>query len=635
MPIQNRAKPSHDGATFDRLMNSRMKQALKVVFWLRWWAGIASLAFANLVSTAVSGAEGLDEIHVKAASDKSWGERLADLVGFGGFSKSYALVIGISDYEGSHADLPTANDAKRMAEYLFDEESFDYVRLLTEENVTKDRVSQLMDEEFPRLLDANDRFLFYWSGHGVTRAFAGDRGKAGYLPLHDTPPESWSRMIAMEDVQRWDRFLPARQSLFLLDACFGGLAGVVPQSSTPRDMRIDMLSQPGHHIMSAGTENEQTIALDSLGGSVFTTALLDGMQGEADAANGFERDGIVSLTELKSYVQNRVQHERNLAGWTSRITPQVRDLRVNSGEFFFLAKHAPRAVQSDTGSGAASAQAMGTEAAAPAVDNTVVAQAPVIRQEPDIMPLSSLEPLSTFRDCDQCPEMVVIPAGTFTMGSPAGEEGRKANEGPEHEVTFAAPFAIGKYEVTFAEWDACVDEGGCDYRPDDRGGGREDRPVISVSWEDTREYLAWLTEKTGHAYRLPSEAEWEYAARAGTTTRYWWGGQLEPDMANCGKACRDAWRATAPVGSFDANAYGLLDTVGNVAEWVEDRAQDSYKRAPGDGSVWDAGDGTARLLRGGSFVSGPAELRSASRKEAGPIIRNNAVGFRVVRSLAP
>ena len=596
---------------------------------------IAALVVAMAFFTNPLGAQGLDELYEQPSSERSWGGQLADAVGFDEFSKSYALVIGISDYQGGYAALPTANDAKRMADFLFTEAGFDYVRLLTEDKVTKDRVAELMSEDFPNQLTADDRFLFYWSGHGDTRAVAVGDGKAGYLPLRDTPAGRWSRMIAMEDVQRWNRFLPARQSLFLLDACFGGLAGVVPQSSAPRHLRVEQLAQPGHHVMSAGTENEQTIASDYWGGSLFTRALIDGLRGDADAATGFERNGIVSLTELKSYVQNRVLHERQLAGWTHQITPQVRDLRVNSGEFFFLTKHAPRSVQSDIGSGGASTQAMGGETTGTDAGDTDVAQAPVLRQEPDIPPASSPEPLSIFHDCDQCPEMVVIPAGTFTMGSPVSEEGRKANEGPEHEVTFASPFAIGKYEVTFAEWDACVDEGSCDYRPDDRGGGREDRPVNSVSFEDTKEYLAWLTDKTGYAYRLPSEAEWEYAARAGTTTRYWWGGQLEPDMANCGTACRDSWRATAPVGSFDANAFGLYDTHGNVMEWVEDRAQDSYKRAPDDGSVWDAGDGGARLLRGGSLISGPADLRSARRREAGPVIRKGDVGFRVARSLTP
>lgn len=297
---------------------------------------ILAVMAAMFLFVGATSAAGVDRLFEKRISDKTWGEQLADAVGFGGFSKSYALVIGISDYTGSFDDLPTANDARRMADYLFDEAGFDYVHLLTEDKVTKDRVAELMSDKFPELIDNNDRFFFYWSGHGDTRSVAHGDGKAGYLALSDTPSRKWSRMIAMEDVQRWNRFLKAKQSLFLLDACFSGLAGVTQKSSTPRDWKIEQFSQPSHHIMSAGTESEKTIASDRWGGSLFTTAVLDGLRGAADAANGFEKDQIISLTELKTYVQERVLFERKAVGFQDQITPQVRDLRHNAGEFFFL-----------------------------------------------------------------------------------------------------------------------------------------------------------------------------------------------------------------------------------------------------------------------------------------------------------
>ena len=182
--------------------------------------------------------------------------------------------------------------------------------------------------------------------------------------------------------------------------------------------------------------------------------------------------------------------------------------------------------------------------------------------------------------------MVVIPAGSFLMGSPEGEEGRLDREGPQHPVTIGAPFALGKYEVTFDEWDACVAAGGCEHRPDDQGWGRGTRPVINVSWEDAHQYVAWLSGETGETYRLPSEAEWEYAARAGTTTRYFWGdgedpacgsaniydqvGKAADDYGGASFGCDDGFAETAPAGSFRANAFGLHDVSGNVWEWVED-----------------------------------------------------------------
>jgi formylglycine-generating enzyme required for sulfatase activity len=168
------------------------------------------------------------------------------------------------------------------------------------------------------------------------------------------------------------------------------------------------------------------------------------------------------------------------------------------------------------------------------------------------------------------------------MGSPASEAGRDAAEGPQRPVTIARPFAVGKYEVTFAEWDACVAAGGCSHRPGDNRWGRGSRPVINVSWDDiTLEYLPWLSRKTGKTYRLLTEAEWEYAARGATSASapskaYWWGDRASHEYANYGKdqCCdglkqgRDQWVNTAPVGQFPANPFGLHDMHGNVWEWV-------------------------------------------------------------------
>ncbi len=215
-----------------------------------------------------------------------------------------------------------------------------------------------------------------------------------------------------------------------------------------------------------------------------------------------------------------------------------------------------------------------------------------------------------FRDCDHCPEMVVVPAGRFTMGSPSSESGRDSDEGPQRRVTFGAKFAVGVYEVTFAEWDACVSDGGCGgYHPDDAGWGRGRRPVMRVSWDDAQAYASWLSRETGESYRLLSEAEWEYVARAGTTTRYWWGNNVGRNRANC-DGCGSRWddESTAPVGSFGANGFGLHDVHGNVWEWVEDCWHDSYAGAPRDGSAWlgnNGGDCSRRVLRGGSWLHRP------------------------------
>lgn len=250
-----------------------------------------------------------------------------------------------------------------------------------------------------------------------------------------------------------------------------------------------------------------------------------------------------------------------------------------------------------------------------------------------------------FRDCADCPEMVVIPAGVFMMGSPEGEEGRNKDEGPQHRVTIANRFAVGKYEVTFAEWGACAAGGGCEgYWPDDHGWGRGRRPVIYVSWKRAKAYVRWLSAKTGKGYRLLSEAEWEYVARARTTGAFHFGVTISTNLANYvgqytyGSGSKGVYRRkTVPVGTFPANDFGLHDVHGNVAEWVEDCWHADYSRAPADGSAWTtSGDCFHRVLRGGSWLSSPSYLRSADRSwNTAGFRRDNYVGFRIARALTP
>ena len=245
---------------------------------------------------------------------------------------------------------------------------------------------------------------------------------------------------------------------------------------------------------------------------------------------------------------------------------------------------------------------------------------------------------STFRDCTACPEMVVVPAGSYLMGSPANDPFRGPDEGPARRVTIGEPFAVGVHEVTFAQWDACHRAGGCSHRADDQGWGRGTRPVVDVSWNDAQEYVRWLSGETGRAYRLPSEAEWEYAARAGTTTLFWWGDDLGQNHANCDR-CGSPWddRQTAPVGSFAANAFGLHDVHGNVWERVQDCRNDNYVGAPRDGSAWESGNCNARGVRGGGWRSIPLVMRTANRAWVWPPssrVFDAETGFRVARALA-
>jgi formylglycine-generating enzyme required for sulfatase activity len=251
--------------------------------------------------------------------------------------------------------------------------------------------------------------------------------------------------------------------------------------------------------------------------------------------------------------------------------------------------------------------------------------APAAAQTP---PADVLQPGELFRDCPDCAEMVVVPSGEFEMGS---AENRL--EKPVHRVVFAKPFAIGRRETTFAEWDACFAAGACKFRPEDQGWGRGSRPVINVSWDDAKLFVRWISQLTGKTYRLPSEAEWEYAARAGAASSFWWGRDKDDGRANCSDCSANPPRQSLPVGSFRPNAFGLYDTAGNAAEWVEDCWNETYQGAPRDGSAWSSGQCGLRVLRGGSFANKSDMVRSAARFRYDKDVRYYANGFRIVREM--
>ena len=252
---------------------------------------------------------------------------------------------------------------------------------------------------------------------------------------------------------------------------------------------------------------------------------------------------------------------------------------------------------------------------------------------------SAPAPGETFRDCPNCPEMVVIPAGQFRMGDLNGDG--HSSEKPVHEVRIAKPFAVGRYEVTFAEYDRYAQATGKN-KPNDMGLDRGNRPVMNVSWEDAQGYVRWLSQETGQPYRLPSESEWEYAARAGSTTTYSWGNSPSGKHANANDIDNlgddgwpsDGYKFAAPVGSYKPNRFGLYDMSGNVYEWVEDCWHENYARAPVDGSAWvSGGDCALRVVRGGCISSIPVGVRSAHRDGDGAGSRRMVLGFRLARTL--
>ena len=234
-----------------------------------------------------------------------------------------------------------------------------------------------------------------------------------------------------------------------------------------------------------------------------------------------------------------------------------------------------------------------------------------------------------FRDCDYCPEMLALPAGSYTMGNNSGD----MSERPAHRVTLAQGFALGKYEVTVAEWMACVEDGGCGHAPKDVAAP-ERTAMRNVSWQDAQQYVTWLSRKTGRSYRLPSEAEWEYAARAGSHQAFSWGDEAGQRKADC-KDCGGDWnkKTPAPIGSYDANGFGFHDMNGGVAEWTADCWFRTHKDAPDDGTVREEAGCSERVLRGGSWRDKTDAIHAAVRQPYEDNLPYVVNGFRVARAI--
>jgi formylglycine-generating enzyme required for sulfatase activity len=264
---------------------------------------------------------------------------------------------------------------------------------------------------------------------------------------------------------------------------------------------------------------------------------------------------------------------------------------------------------------------------------------------------SPSEASQQLRDCSDCPEMVVVPAGQFQMGAKESERGRLPAELPQHLVTISVSFAIGKFDVTraqFAKFATATNyqaDKKCDWRAPKAHGNPINQsdldPVVCVSWRDAAAYATWLSQETGKRYRLASEAEWEYAARAGSSTARPWGDEITRDDANYGTAfcCaaaaegKDRWLYTSPVGAFPANAFGLYDMLGNVWQWTQDCGHPNYAGAPIDGSAWITGDCSQHMVRGGAWFQSADSVRSAARAGDSADFRIGDIGFRVARSV--
>ncbi len=443
--------------------------------------------------------------------------------------------------------------------------------------------------------------VVFYSGHGLP----GPKDGRSYLLPSDTDPDNaelngYPLDVLIGNLEK----LPAKSVTVFLDACFSGLtsSGPLARNTSAFGLRAKPVTAGGNITVLSAASAAQAANWDTQAQhGLFTEYLLRAVYGEADKSHWGNGDGKVTLDEVKAYLDSEMTYR------ASRVLSreQTADLAGDAG----------RVVVAWT-----------------------PGKAPV---RPGGGQRADFPPGKVFRDCADCPDMVVVPAGSFTMGSPDNEPERDKYEGPQHRVTIAKPFAVARYEVTQAEWQAVMGN-----NPSYFKGDRN--PVEQVSWEDAQEFIRRLNAKvrsgtkvsTGGdgTYRLLTEAEWEYVARAGTATPFSTGQTITTDQANFngngtynGSAKGTYRKQTVSVGSFQASGFGLYDLHGNVAEWVEDCWHDNYSGAPDNGAAWTTGGCELRVLRGGSWVYGPATLRSANRYGSSRS-RYVGYGFRVART---
>jgi formylglycine-generating enzyme required for sulfatase activity len=507
-----------------------------------------------------------------------------------------ALVIGNGQYEKSPSLRNPVNDAADMAVKLRTL-GFTLVGEGPQLNVNRARMLKLL-KDFRGAVHGGDVALLFYAGHGV--AFGGDNW---LLPVDDR------EIDAQEDVP--DYSVSARSVIAQLEQRQGGTNIVILDAC--RDNPLPDRGEGGRH-RSVGTRGLQAL----LSVPAETVVLYAAGYGEA-ALDGSGRNGLFTGELLKHLGQPGLRIE-DVYGQTRKGVMNLSQGKQKPVEestltepFYFI--------QGPPQGPPARVAALGSSSSRPEV-----APSPgsvVSRPEADGLHI---------RACPECPEMVSIPSGEFTMGSPPTEKDRDVWEGPQHRVHVGS-FEAAKYPVTVGEWRIYADEAGykttsgCDWVKFAQG---DNHPVTCMSWQEAQDYIVWLNRKSGQHYRLLTEAEWEYAARAGTTTPYYWGVEIGREHANC-NGCGSHWdnKQTSPVGSFAANPWGLFDMAGDVWEYTQDCWHSNYNGAPIDGSAWEAGACPDRVVRGGAWYAYTKDLRSACRTGGSGLM---SVGLRLART---
>ncbi len=594
-----------------------------------------------------------------------------------------AVIIGNKTYSGDTPEVAFAhNDARAVKRFVIERLGYRPGNVIDLRDATLARLREVFGGETSHkgrlhnwVRAGKSSVVVFYSGHGVP----GLNDRRGYLlPVDGDPNLGEISGYSLDLLYRNLSRLEARSVTVYLDACFSGNShgGVLVRQASGLAVTPRLPGAAPRMSVLSAAESDQLASWDEdARHGLFTRHLLVALRGAADRKAHGDEDGRVTLGEVRRYLDDEMTYQaRRRFGRDQRAT-------VIGDAATVLATVAPKTPAIPVGE---TVQEMDTEMVAlknanvrtgPSTSRSklaVISRAsrvnvtgrsgdwyrvaladgrtgwiwrPLLGDKPPSDVAKRYRPGENFKDCDACPEMVAVPPGTFLMGSPPDEKGRGDREGPPRRVAIAGAMAVGKYEVTFAEWDACRADGGCNgHIPDDRGWGRGRRPVIGVSWADAAAYAKWLGRKTGKPYRLPSEAEWEYAARAGTSTPQFWGrhrdgacmfanvrdlaGKRLSSLAEGHYSCDDGHARTAQVGRFSVNRFGLHDVMGNVWEWVAD-----CWRPDRVGDALTGDRCRRRVLRGGSWRSAPDTIRSAARHSSAIDSRDEAVGFRVVRAL--
>ena len=597
-----------------------------------WWMFVAGVLVCGAVSRMDRHLEAAGP-SLQTAGDRTFGRQAGAPDG----GRRLALVVGNDAYPDSPL-RNAVNDARAVAAALEDV-GFTVTKV---ENASRARMTGVIGD-FAADLSGDDVALFYFAGHGVQ---VGDSPENYLIPTDfDGRTESAVRLNALKAADVVGELRRARVAMAVFDACRnnpyrggrGGPAGLAAMEA--RGTLIAYAADAGQ-TASDNPEGQNGLftqhfvaALREPG--LTATALFQRVRRGVVAASRERQWPAVYDSLLADFVfrapvvpvvtATELEYWRNVQAMDTAVAYRSYERQYPNGRFVELSRLRWAELREVTGGGGPAVAGGGPEDVAGGGPEDVAGGGPAVAGD-----LSTSAAVRVFRDCDFCPEMVVIPAGTFRMGAPAEERGREDDEGPQHLVTLRS-FAMGVKEVTFDEWEACVRDGGCNgYRPDDHGWGRGSRPVINVSWEHAQAYVSWLSESTGAAYRLPSESEWEYAARAGTATPFHSG------SANYNREYlrRGMTPGTMPAGTFAPNRFGLYDVAGNVEEWVRDCWHDDYSGAPSDGKAWLGREDCRRVLRGGAWNSSSSfYFRFDLRRGSAAGYRYNYAGFRVSRTL--